>query len=178
MNKVFQRSKQIANAISKDNSFGYKNVMNAPRMKKIVITMGNSEAVADSKYMSEMWNILYEISGQYPCISRAKKSIAGFKTRKGMPLKVMVTLRKDQMFDFVDFLVNVVLPRERNFRGFHLKQVQNGAFSFGFSEMGVFPQAQMTNIGKSWGMNIVVVTSAIKDDALRFLKTMGFPFQQ
>lgn len=156
---------------------GYKNPMQAPRMVKIVINMGISSSV-EKDVVKVLANDLATITGQYPVLCKARKSIANFKLRKGMPVGARVTLRGERMFEFFDRLVNVVLPRMRDFRG-----VSPGAFdgrgnyALGMREQTVFPEINIDNVKKVQGMDIVIVTTAASnDEAKDLLRLMGMPF--
>ena len=154
------------------------NIMSAPRLEKIVINMGVGEAVQDSKYIAKAVDELTSISGQKPCVTKAKESIAGFKVREGMNLGVKVTLRKARMFEFLDRLVNIALPRIKDFHGLSSRSFDgNGNFTFGIKEQIVFPEIDYDKIDKVRGMDITIVTSAPTDDqALALLKAFNMPF--
>ena len=154
------------------------NIMSAPRLEKIVINMGVGEAVQDSKYIAKAVDELTSISGQKPCVTKAKESIAGFKVREGMNLGVKVTLRKGRMFEFMDRLVNIALPRIKDFHGLSSRSFDgNGNFTFGIKEQIVFPEIDYDKIDKVRGMDITIVTSARTDEhALALLKAFNMPF--
>jgi len=156
----------------------YKNVMQVPRLVKIVISMGMKEALIDSKVIDKVKNDLLLISGQMPVVTYAKRSIAGFKLREGAPLGCKVTLRSTMMYEFLDRLVNIALPRVRDFSGFSSKQFDScGNFNFGLKEQIVFPEIIYDEIDKIRGMNVTVVTSARTDaEALSLLKVFNVPF--
>lgn len=154
------------------------NIMSVPRLEKIVINMGVGEAVQDSKYIAKAVDELTCISGQKPCVTKAKESIAGFKVREGMNLGVKVTLRKARMYEFLDRLVNIALPRIKDFHGLSGRSFDgHGNFTFGIKEQIVFPEIDYDKIDKVRGMDITIVTSAHNDDhALALLKAFNMPF--
>jgi large subunit ribosomal protein L5 len=160
--------------------FGYKNVMMAPKLEKVVLNMGVGEAVADSKKVRAAAADLEKIAGQKPVITHARKSIAGFKVREEMPLGVKVTLRKARMYEFIDRLVNVALPRVRDFRGLNPNSFDGrGNFAMGIKEHIIFPEINFDQIEQAWGMDIIVCTTARTDDEARaLLKAFNFPFRQ
>lgn len=157
---------------------GYANVIQVPRLDKIVINMGVGEAVADSKKIKSVMEDLTAISGQKPVITRAKNSIAAFKLREGMPIGVKVTLRRDRMYEFIDRLITVALPRVRDFRGLNPKSFDgNGNYAMGLKEHIVFPEIDYDKVDQVWGMDIVVCTTAKTDDEAReLLRVFNFPF--
>lgn len=158
--------------------FKYANLFEVPRLDKVVINMGIGEAVQDSKKIQAAVEDLTRISGQKPVVSRAKKSIAGFKLREGMPIGAKVTLRRERMYEFVDRLVNIALPRVRDFRGLNPKSFDGrGNFSMGVKEQIVFPEIDYDKVDAIRGMDIIVVTTAKTDDEAReLLKRFQFPF--
>lgn len=160
--------------------FGYKNVMQLPKLDKIVLNMGVGEAVNDTKKVKAAAADLEKIAGQKPVITHARKSIAGFKVRENMPLGVKVTLRKQRMYEFIDRLVNVALPRVRDFRGLNPNSFDgNGNYALGIKEHIIFPEIAFDEIDQVWGMDIVVCTTARNDDEARaLLKAFNFPFRQ
>ena len=160
--------------------FAYKNVMELPRLDKIVLNMGVGEAVNDTKKVKSAAEQLELISGQKPVITHARKSIAGFKVREGMPLGVKVTLRKVRMYEFLDRLVNIALPRVRDFRGLNPNAFDGrGNYAMGIKEHIVFPEINYDQIDQVWGMDIVITTTARTDDEARaLLKAFNFPFRQ
>ncbi len=160
-------------------TFGYKNIMEVPRLKKIVINMGLGEAIQNIKILDSAAEELKLISGQKPVITRAKKSIAAFKLRAGMPIGVMVTLRRERMYDFLEKLVNIALPRVRDFRGISGKAMDGcGNYSLGIKEQIIFPEIDYDKIDKIKGLNITIVTSAKSDsEGKELLKLMGMPFR-
>ncbi|MBE7731895.1 50S ribosomal protein L5 [Devosia faecipullorum] len=160
--------------------FAYKNVMELPRLDKIVLNMGVGEAVNDSKKVKSAADQLALIAGQKPVITYARKSIAGFKVREHMPLGVKVTLRKARMYDFLDRLVNIALPRVRDFRGLNPNAFDGrGNYAFGIKEHIIFPEINYDQIDQVWGMDVVIATTATNDDEARaLLKAFNFPFRQ
>ena len=160
-------------------SFSYANVMQIPRVTKIVINMGVGEATQDSKKPANAAGDLEAIAGQKAVITRARNSIAGFKVREGMPIGAKVTLRGDRMYEFMDRLVNIALPRVRDFRGLNPKSFDGrGNFAMGLKEHIVFPEINYDKVDQIWGMDIIVCTSAASDDEARQLLTaFNFPFR-
>ncbi|MCL4142560.1 UNVERIFIED_CONTAM: hypothetical protein GTU68_040751 [Idotea baltica] len=159
--------------------FGYKNDMMIPKLEKIVINMGVGEAVADSKKIKTAVADLALIAGQQPVITKAKKSIAGFKVREDMPLGTKVTLRGVKMYEFLDRLINVAMPRIRDFRGVSSKSFDGrGNYAMGLKEHIVFPEINFDKVDQNWGMDIIMVTTAKTDDEGRaMLKAFNMPFQ-
>jgi len=160
--------------------FGYKNVMQAPKLDKVVLNIGVGEAVNDTKKVRAAAADLEKIAGQKVVITHARKSIAGFKVREDMPLGVKVTLRKQRMYEFIDRLVNVALPRVRDFRGLNPNSFDGrGNYALGIKEHIIFPEINFDQIDQSWGMDIIVCTTARTDDEARaLLKAFNFPFRQ
>ncbi len=158
--------------------FGYKNDMMIPKLEKIVLNMGVGEAVADSKKIRSAQADLMAIAGQMPVITKAKKSIAGFKVREDMPLGVKVTLRGDRMFEFLDRLITVAMPRIRDFRGVNGKSFDGrGNYAMGLKEHIVFPEIEFDKVDQIWGMDIVICTTADSDaEAKALLKQFNMPF--
>ena len=158
--------------------FNYKNKFEVPKLAKVVINIGVGEAVKDSKKINSAIKEITAISGQKPVVTRAKKAIATFKLREGMPIGVKVTLRKSHMYEFIDRLINVALPRVRDFRGLNGKSFDgNGNYSLGLKEQIVFPEIDYDNIDTIRGMDICVVTSAKSDEeGKELLKNFDFPF--
>ena len=158
--------------------FNYKNKFEVPKLTKVVINIGVGEAVKDSKKIDSAIKEITAISGQKPVITRAKKAIATFKLREGMPIGVKVTLRKSHMYEFIDRLINVALPRVRDFRGLNGKSFDgNGNYSMGLKEQIVFPEIDYDNIDTIRGMDICVVTTAKSDEeGKELLKNFDFPF--
>lgn len=159
--------------------FGYQNVMQVPKLDKIVLNMGLGEAIHNIKILDSASEELKMIAGQKPVITRAKRSIAAFKLREGMPIGCMVTLRRDRMYDFFYKLVNVALARVRDFRGVSPKAMDGrGNYSLGIKEHIIFPEIDIDKIDKIKGLNISVVTTAGTDDEGReLLKLLGMPFR-
>jgi len=158
--------------------FGYTNEMQIPKLDKIVLNMGIGEAVADSKKAQTALKDLQAIAGQKPVATRARKSIAGFKLREGMVVGAKVTLRKDRMFEFLDRLVTIALPRVKDFRGLNGKSFDGrGNYAMGLKEHLVFPEINYDQIEQIWGMDIIVCTTAKSDqEAKALLKEFQFPF--
>lgn len=158
--------------------FGYKNVMQLPKLEKIVLNMGLGEAIANSKAMDNAVEDMTIIVGQKPVVTRAKKSIAGFKLREGMPIGVKVTLRGERMYEFLDRLISIALPRMRDFRGINPKSFDGrGNYTMGIKEQLIFPEIEYDKVDKIRGMDITVVTSAPTDEeAFELLKQLGMPF--
>ncbi|MBL8570096.1 MAG: 50S ribosomal protein L5 [Phreatobacter sp.] len=160
--------------------FGYKNPLQIPAIDKIVINMGVGESTADSKKASVAAADLALISGQKPVITRARQAISNFKVRENMPLGTKVTLRKQRMYEFMDRLVTIALPRVRDFRGLNPKSFDgNGNFALGLKEHVVFPEISYDKVDQMWGMDIIVCTTAKTDEEARaLLKAFNFPFRQ
>ena len=160
--------------------YAYKSPMQIPRLKKVTINMGLGEAIQNVKILDSATAELAQIAGQKPVITRARTSIAAFKLRKGMPIGCMVTLRGERMFEFFDKLVNVALPRVRDFRGISPKALDGrGNYTLGIKEHIIFPEIDYDKIDKIKGMNITIVTSAGTDDEARtLLALMGMPFRR
>jgi large subunit ribosomal protein L5 len=158
--------------------FGYKNRMEVPRLDKIVINMGVGEATQDKKKVETAAQEMELIAGQKPVITKAKKSIAQFKLREGMPIGVKVTLRRERMYEFLDRLVTIALPRVRDFRGLNPKSFDGrGNYAMGLKEQLVFPEINYDRIEKVRGMDIIVTTTAKTDDEAReLLRLFNFPF--
>lgn len=161
-----------------NDEFSYENVMQIPGLTKIVVNMGVGDAARDSKVINGALEDLTAITGQKPQLRRAKKSIANFKLREGMPIGAKVTLRGDRMWEFLDRLLTVALPRIRDFRGLNDKQFDgNGNYTFGLSEQTMFYEIDIDKIDRVRGMDITLVTTATNDDEGRALLThLGFPF--
>jgi large subunit ribosomal protein L5 len=160
--------------------FGYANVMQVPGLTKIVVNMGVGEAARDSKLIEGAVRDLTQITGQKPQVTRARKSIAQFKLREGMPIGAHVTLRGDRMWEFLDRLLSLALPRIRDFRGLSDRQFDGGGnYTFGLTEQVVFHEINQDQIDRSRGMDITVVTTATNDEEGRvLLKKLGFPFKE
>lgn len=170
--------KEIAPALSKEFEIG--NPMAVPRLEKIVLNMGMGEAIANAKILDTAADELRSITGQKPVVTKAKKSIASFKLRQGMPIGVMVTLRGDRMYEFLDRLVSIALPRVRDFRGVSPKAFDGrGNYTLGIREQLIFPEIDFNKVDKTRGMNISIVTTARDDEQARsLLKALGMPFRQ
>jgi large subunit ribosomal protein L5 len=160
-------------------TFNYKNIMQVPKLEKVVLNMGLGEAIQNIKLLDAAAEELQIIAGQHPVITRAKKSIAAFKLREGMPIGCMVTLRRNRMYDFFYKLVNVALPRVRDFRGISGKAFDGrGNYSLGIKEHIIFPEIDYDKIDKIKGLNISVVTSARNDEeGKELLRLLGMPFR-
>jgi large subunit ribosomal protein L5 len=169
--------KEVAPQIAKE--FGIRNPMAIPRIEKVVVNMGMGEAIANSKILDTAADELRSITGQKPVITKAKKSIASFKLRQGMPIGVVVTLRGDRMYEFLDRLMSVALPRVRDFRGVSPKAFDGrGNYTIGIREQLIFPEIDFNKVDKLRGMNISIVTTARNDEQARaLLKGMGMPFR-
>ena len=170
--------KEIAPAIAKE--FGIDNPMAIPRVEKVVINMGLGEAIANAKIVDTAADELRAITGQKPVTTRAKKSIASFKLRQGMPIGTMVTLRGDRMYEFLDRLVSVALPRVRDFRGVSPKAFDGrGNYTLGIRDQLIFPEIDFNKVDKTRGLNISIVTTARDDEQARaLLRALGMPFRQ
>ena len=162
------------------SEFGYSNIMQVPTVTKVVVNMGVGEAARNSKLIEGAIRDLTEITGQKPQITKARKSIAQFKLREGQPIGAHVTLRGDRMWEFLDRLLSIALPRIRDFRGLSPKQFDgNGNYTFGLSEQSVFHEIDQDKIDRTRGMDITVVTTATNDDEGRaLLRLLGFPFKE
>ena len=160
--------------------FGYKNVMAVPRIEKVSVNIGLGEATQNAKLMDGAVNELGQITGQKPVVTKAKKSIAAFKLREGMAIGAMVTLRGDRMFEFLDRLMNVALPRVRDFRGVSSKSFDGrGNYTLGVKDQLIFPEIDYNKVEKVKGMNISITTTAKTDaEGLALLRQMGMPFRQ
>ena len=179
--KYIPRSKalydaEIAKAMTE--KFGYKNVMEVPRIEKITLNMGVGEATQDKKKVTSAAEEMELIAGQKPVITKARKSIAQFKLREGMPIGAKVTLRRERMYEFLDRLINVALPRVRDFRGLNPKSFDGrGNYAMGLKEQIIFPEISYDQIEKVRGMDIIVTTTAKTDEEAReLLRLFGFPF--
>jgi large subunit ribosomal protein L5 len=160
--------------------FGYKNLMQVPRIEKIVLNMGVGEATQDKKKVDKAAEEMALIAGQKPVITKAKKSVATFKLREGMPIGCKVTLRRDKMYEFLDRLITVALPRVRDFRGLNPKSFDGrGNYAMGLKEQIIFPEINYDRIDSVRGMDVIVTTTAKTDDEARaLLAAFGFPFIQ
>src|SRR5215469_16701834 len=171
-------NKEIAPALAKE--LGVTNPMAVPRLHKVVVNMGVGEATQNTKILDPLANDLGQITGQKPVVTRAKKSIAAFKVREGMAIGAMVTLRGDRMYEFMDRLISVVLPRVRDFRGVSTKSFDGRAnYTLGLHDQLIFPEIDYAKVDKQKGMNVTIVTTAQDDNAARaLLKSFGMPFRQ
>ncbi len=169
---------EVVPALSKE--FGYKNVMQVPHLKKVVLSIGMGESISNPKAMEAAEKDLSSISGQHPVTTRSKHSVAAFKLRAGMPIGLKVTLRADRMYHFLDKLFNVVLPRLRDFQGVSPSAFDGrGSYNLGLREQIVFPEIEYDKVDKLRGLEITIVTSAATDDeARRLLQLMGMPFRR
>jgi len=169
--------KEVAPALLKELEL--KNVMAVPRLNKIIVNMGVGEATQNAKVLDPAVNELGQITGQKPVVTRAKKSIAAFKVRQGQSIGAMVTLRGDRMYEFFDRLVNIVLPRVRDFRGVSTKSFDGrGNYTLGLHDQLIFPEIDYAKVDKLKGMNVTIVTTAANDNQARtLLKHMGMPFR-
>jgi len=160
--------------------FGYGNVMQAPRLSKVVLNIGLGEAVQNPKALEAAGADLATISGQHPVITRAKKSIASFKIRAGMPIGIMVTLRGGRMYDFFDKLVNIVLPRIRDFQGVSRDSFDGkGNYTLGIKEQLVFPEIDYDKVDRLRGVEVTIVTTAASDEeGMSLLESLGMPFRR
>lgn len=159
--------------------FGYKSIMQVPRIQKITLNMGVGEAVADKKVMDFAVGDMAKIAGQKPVVTKSKKSIAGFKIRENYPVGCMVTLRREQMYDFLDRLITIAIPRIRDFRGLNAKAFDGrGNYNMGIKEQIIFPEIEYDKIDALRGMNITITTTAKTDDEARaLLAAFHFPFK-
>jgi large subunit ribosomal protein L5 len=170
--------KTVLPALTKE--FSYKNVMAAPRLDKITVNIGMGEATQNAKLIDGAVNELTQIAGQKPVITKATKSIAAFKLREGMPIGCMVTLRGDRMYEFLDRLLNIALPRVRDFRGVSTKSFDGrGNYTLGVKDQLIFPEIDYNKVDKHRGMNICITTTATSDaEGQALLKQLGMPFRQ
>ena len=170
-------SKDVVPALAKE--FGYKNVMAIPKIEKVVVNMGLGEATGNAKIVDTGADEIARVTGQKPVVTRAKKSIAQFKVRQGMPIGAMVTLRGDRMYEFLDRLMNIALPRVRDFRGISGRSFDGrGNYNIGVKEQIIFPEIDYDKVDALRGMNISITTSAKTDDECKALLTaFRFPFK-
>jgi large subunit ribosomal protein L5 len=178
MSRLKERySKEVAPALTKE--FGYKNVMAIPKIEKVVVNMGLGEATGNAKIVDTGVDEIARVTGQKPVVTRAKKSIAQFKVRQGMPIGTMVTLRGDRMWEFLDRLISIALPRVRDFRGVSPKGFDGrGNYTLGLKDQLLFPEIDYMKVDKARGMNISVVTTAKTDEESRkLLQLLGVPFR-
>ena len=177
MNRLLEKYKsEVVSALTE--KFSYKNVMQVPKLEKVVINMAVGDAVQNSKALESALNDLTTISGQKPVVTRAKKSLAAWKLRKGMAIGCKVTLRGQRMYEFLDKFMNVALPRVRDFRGVNRNSFDGrGNYAVGIKEQLIFPEIEYDKIDKIRGMDIIIVTTAKTDEEAReFLSLMGMPF--
>lgn len=176
MSRLKKRYKeQVREALN--NTFKYSNTMMTPKLLKIVINSGIAAITKEKNAIQDLQNEYAMITGQRPIVTRAKKSIAGFKLREGQPLGVKVTLRGEKMWDFLDRFVNIVAPRISDFRGFTPKGDNQGNYTLGIEDHQIFPELNLDEVKRSQGMNITFVTSANKDDeCIELLRLLGVPF--
>ncbi len=169
---------EVCPKLSKD--FNYKNVLQVPRVDKVVISMGVKEGAQDIKIIDQAAAELATITGQKPLMTRAKKAISAFKLREGQPVGLKVTLRRDRMYNFLDRLFNVAMPRIRDFRGFSTDSFdQGGNYNLGLAEQIIFPEIEYDKVKKTQGMNITFVTTAkTKEESQRLLEYLGLPFRK
>lgn len=170
--------KEVVPALRKE--FGYKNVMQVPRLKKVVVNIGAKEGQEDVKLLEQLSHELTQITGQKPQVARAKKSIAGFKLRQNSPIGLKVTLRRGRMYDFLERLFNVAMPRIRDFRGFPENAFDDrGNYTLGITEQTIFPEVEFDKVKKVKGMNITFVTSAqTAKEGKKLLELLGLPFRK
>ena len=179
MNRLLQKYKETV-APSLIKQFGYTSSMQCPKLEKVVINLGVGDAIANPKLLEEAAAELTQISGQHPVITKAKKSIANFKLREGMPIGCKVTLRGERMYEFLDKLFNISLPRVRDFHGVSATAFDGrGNYTLGVKEQLIFPEINFDKVGKVRGMDIVIVTTAnTNKEAYALLKEMGMPFSK
>ncbi|HXT72120.1 MAG TPA: 50S ribosomal protein L5 [Vicinamibacterales bacterium] len=179
MSRLKERyTKEVVPALRKE--FGYSNVMAVPKVTKVVVNMGLGEGTQNAKIVDTGAEELTKITGQRACVTRATKSIAQFKVRKGMPIGAMVTLRGERMYEFVDRLISIALPRVRDFRGVSARGFDGrGNYTVGLRDQLLFPEIDYLKVDKARGMNISFVTTAkTNEEARRLLQLMGMPFRQ
>ncbi len=179
MNRLYDKYKETVVPAMMEK-FGYKSVMEVPYVDKVVINMGIGEAISNPKLLDEAVAELAQITGQKPIVTRAKKSIANFKLREGMAIGCKVTLRKQKMYDFLDKLMNISLPRVRDFRGVSDTSFDGrGNYTLGVKEQLIFPEINYDKVNKVRGMDVVIVTTAKTDEEAKALLTlMGMPFKK
>ena len=178
LNSKEQYSQEVVPALQKE--FGYKNIMQVPRIEKITLNMGVGEAVGDKKLIESAVADLERLAGQKVVVTKARKSVAGFKIREGWPIGCKVTLRGERMWDFFDRLVHIAVPRIRDFRGLNPKSFDGrGNYSMGVREQIIFPEIEYDKVDKIRGLDITITTTAGTDDEGReLLKAFGFPFKK
>ncbi|MFZ4792682.1 MAG: 50S ribosomal protein L5 [Blastocatellia bacterium] len=170
-------TKEVVPTLGKE--FGYRNPMSVPRIVKVVVNMGLGEAIANAKILDIAVNDLATVTGQKPVVTKAKKAIAAFKLREGMSIGAMVTLRGDQMYEFLDRFINIALPRVRDFRGVSPKAFDGrGNYTIGLRDQLIFPEIDFGKVDKARGMNVCIVTTAKTDEEARaLLRQLGMPFR-
>lgn len=175
---LLEYREKIRHQLMKD--LGLSNIMRVPRIEKIVVNVALGEAVQDPKILEVASEDISKVTGQKPQIIRARKSVAAYHLRKGMPIGLRVTLRKERAYDFLDRLINFALPRVRDFRGLSRNSFDGrGNYNFGLDEQTVFPEIDIDKVKKIFGMNITVVTTAKNDEeAMKLLEAFGFPFEK
>lgn len=160
-------------------ALNFSNVMEVPKLSKIVINIGCKDAVADSRVLQVVQDVITRIAGQKPVKTHARKSIAGFKIREGMPLGVTVTLRKKNMYEFLDRLINLALPRVRDFQGVSVKLDGRGNYNLGIREWIIFPEVDYGTVDKIYGLNVTIHTTALTDEhGFELIKMFGMPFKK
>ena len=177
MNRLLEKYKsEVVPALN--SKFNYSSIMETPKLVKVVVNIGVGDATSNSKYLEDSVKELTQITGQKPVITKAKKSIATFKLREGMPIGCKVTLRGERMYEFFDKLVSITLPRTRDFRGVNKNAFDGrGNYTLGIKEQTIFPEINFEQVNRVRGMDIVIVTTANTDEEARFLlKELGFPF--
>ena len=177
MNRLLEKYKsEVVPALN--SKFNYSSIMETPKLVKVVVNIGVGDATSNSKYLEDSVKELTQITGQKPVVTKAKKSIATFKLREGMPIGCKVTLRGERMYEFFDKLVSITLPRTRDFRGVSKNAFDGrGNYTLGIKEQTIFPEINFEQVNRVRGMDIVIVTTANTDEEARFLlKELGFPF--
>lgn len=179
MNRLYEKyTNEVVPQMMKD--FNYTSIMEVPKIEKVVVNIGVGDAIANSKYLDEAVEELAAITGQAPVVTKAKKSIANFKLREGMPIGCKVTLRSEKMYEFLDKLFNISLPRVRDFRGVSDTSFDGrGNYTLGIKEQVIFPEIDFDKVNRTRGMDIVIVTTAnTNEESKAFLKGMGMPFKK
>ena len=179
MNRLYEKyTNEVVPQMMKD--FNYSSIMEVPKIEKVVVNIGVGDAIANSKYLDEAVEELAAITGQAPVVTKAKKSIANFKLREGMPIGCKVTLRSEKMYEFLDKLFNISLPRVRDFRGVSDTSFDGrGNYTLGIKEQIIFPEIDFDKVDRTRGMDIVIVTSAkTNEEAKALLTQMGMPFKK
>lgn len=179
MNRLYEKyTNEVVPQMMKD--FNYTSIMEVPKIEKVVVNIGVGDAIANSKYLDEAVEELAVITGQAPVVTKAKKSIANFKLREGMPIGCKVTLRSEKMYEFLDKLFNISLPRVRDFRGVSDTSFDGrGNYTLGIKEQVIFPEIDFDKVNRTRGMDIVIVTTAnTNEESKALLKGMGMPFKK